>query len=60
LPSVIQRPGRIATTTDSLALTQRLAEIAREAARTAGPVPADPAQWPRYVDAVLTTLQRRP
>ena len=56
LPSVVTRPGHVETTTQSIALKDRLRAIAREASGQV-PVRADPEGWRDYVRGVLAVLR---
>ena len=57
LPSFLGAPGRIQTTTDSIALKENLRNIAREAARTAAPISTAPEGWRSYISEVLASLR---
>ena len=56
LPSYVGAPGRVESTSDSVALKSGLQGIAREAAAAAGPPPAEPGAWGGFVGRVLTHL----
>ena len=57
LPSFVGAAGRIQTTTDSIELKENLRNIAREAARTAGPPATDPEGWRNYISRVIASLR---
>ncbi len=57
LPSFVGAPGRIQTTSDSIALKENLRNIAREAARTAASIATDPEGWRSYISEVLASLR---
>lgn len=57
LPSFVGTPGRVQTTSESIALKENLSNIAREAARTAAPIPTDPEGWRSYISDVLASLR---
>lgn len=56
LPSFVASHGRVKTTTEAIALKEKLKTVARQAAKSI-PVRTDPAGWKEYVSRVLTTLQ---
>ena len=57
LPSFVGAPGRVQTTTDSIALKENLRNIARATARTAASVATDPQGWRNYISEVLASLR---
>ena len=57
LPSFVGAAGRIQTSTDSIDLKENLRNIAREAARTAGPPATDTAGWQNYISRVIASLR---
>ncbi|MDE0084721.1 MAG: hypothetical protein OXU23_03350 [Candidatus Poribacteria bacterium] len=56
LPSFVGAPGRVQTTSDSIALKENLRNIARSAARTAASIATDPEGWRSYISKVIASL----
>lgn len=59
LPSVVAAPGRIATTSDAIAVKAALRDVARASVERAGRPPQDAEGWRNYVTTILKDLSGR-
>lgn len=57
LPSFIGTPGRVKTTTEAIAIKDKLKNLARKVAHSVS-VRTDPTGWKQYVAGVLAALQK--